>query len=80
MAKLRLLLVSVVGVVVSVVTLRRFRRRKEEQDEEPGAKAEINQAAEHSAAALQHARQAGEKAVESGREKVAARAADEDTR
>lgn len=77
MSRVKVFVISVIGVIISIVTLRRFRRRATEEEPEPDASEELSQAAEHSAAALQHARQAGEKAVRSGREKVPVRSEEE---
>lgn len=69
MVRLKRALVGGIGIAIGIVTLRRFRRRRRDprQEAEAAAKdalAEATEAAEHSAASVEHARIAGEKAVE----------------
>lgn len=69
MGRLKQALVGTAGIVIGIVTLRRFRNRKTDPREEAEIAAkeaidEASKAAEHTAESLKHARVAGEKTVE----------------
>jgi len=77
MANLKKRTVAIVGVAVGVLTLRAWRKRRSDatetdrEDADPEtAYGDIETPAEHAAAAVEHARAAGTKAVESVREET----------
>jgi|AntRauTorcE11898_2_1112593.scaffolds.fasta_scaffold14069_3 Tfp pilus assembly protein PilX len=75
MNKLKAGLVAVTGLAVSVVTLRAVRKRRTTPEEEAksaaeAAVAETEDAVTHAAAAADHARVAGTKAIEYAREEL----------
>lgn len=75
MSKLRTGLMAVVGLAVGIVALRRVRKRRATPQDEAEAAVEdaieeTEQAVDHATAAAGHTRIAGEKAVESAREKL----------
>lgn len=69
MGRAKTALIGTIGVIVGVVTLRKYRQRRtdpraEAEDAAKEAVDEAAQALEHSAASIDHARTAGEKAIE----------------
>ena len=73
---------ALAGIVIGGIALRRIRKRKSSPADEPSnpepddetptevAREEFMEAADHAAAAIEHARIAGENAVEAGRQRL----------
>lgn len=67
MAGMRKRLVAIIGIVIGILTLRRFRKRRSKQEESSQGDIDhesLDSASDHAQAAAEHAKLAAEKAVE----------------